>query len=247
MAGPKPDPRREAVKVVLLAGLVTLFFCIQFKDRWPKEYKFLPESYQEPVQTRIDVPPPFDAEQESYTYTVYPLYSYELWGMVVSLHDAASFLDVAHEAWKDYLNVKDLCIIWGRNLETDAFRHMKFRNRDFTCFYSWSTPEAGELFSGSHISNNHLITPDPRLRRVIRSVKRGDQVRIRGWLANYGHKGSNYGRATSTTRTDKGGHACETVYVTEFEILKHANPGWRAAFPASLAVIAGSLLLLFLI
>jgi hypothetical protein len=242
----KPDPRREAVKIVLLAGLATLFFCILFKDRWPKAYEFLPETAQDPVQTREDVPEPFDAEQKGFTYTITPLFSYELWGMVVSMHDASSFLDVAHEAWKDYLNVKDLCVIWGRNLETDAFRHIKFRNRDFTCYYSWSTAEAGELFSGSHISNNHLITPDAYLRRIIKSVKRGDQIRFRGWLANYGHKGSNTGRATSTSRNDKGDHACETVYVTEFEILKRANPGWRAAFPISLILIAGSLALLFL-
>lgn len=247
MAGPKPDPRREAVKVVLLAGLVTLFLCILSKDRWPKASAFLPETFQDPVQAREDIPPPFDAEQKGFTYTIYPRFSYELWGMVVSQHDAASFLDVAHEAWKDYLNVKDLCVIWGRNLETDAFRHIKFRNRDFTCYYSWSTAEAGELFSGSHISNNHLITPDAELRRVIKRVKRGDQIRCRGWLVDYGHKGSNYGRSTSTTRKDKGDHACETIYVTEFEILSRANPGWRTAFPASLIVIAGSLALLFFI
>ena len=239
-------PQRELVKVILLAGLALLFFSIVFKNRWPKENEFRAELFQEPVQAPGNVPAPFDVAQKGYTYTVYPQFDYELWGMVVSSHYAGSFLDYAHEVWKDYLNIKDLCVIWGKNLETGAFREIKFWSRDFTCFYSWSDPETGRQFSQSHISNNHLITENDLLRKLVRSVKRGDQVHLRGWLAKYGHKGSKLVRGTSTTRKDTGGQACETVYVTEFDILKRANPGWRTAFPISLLLIASSSLLLFL-
>ncbi len=235
---------RELVKVVLLAGLVTLFLCLIFRNRWPEKDDLLPELFQEPVQEKKDIPAPFEVVAKGYRYTVYPLFNYELWGMVVSSHNADSFLDVAHKLWKDELNIKDFCVLWGRNLETDAFRQMKFWNRDFTCYYSWSQPEAGELFSASHISNNHLITENPVLRRVIKSAKRGDQIHFQGWLSAYGHTGSTAVRGTSVTRHDVGGHACETVYVTEFEILKRANTGWRTALPVSLALISGCLALL---
>lgn len=239
-------PQREFVKVVLLAGLVLLFLCILFRNRWPADGGLRPEVFQDPAQETQGVPPPFDVSQKGYTYTVYPQFSYELWGMVVSSHYAESFLDYAHEMWKDYLNIKDLCVIWGKNLETGAFREIKFWSRDFTCYYSWPDQEIGRQFSQSHISNNHLITEDALLRKLIKSVKRGDQVRLKGWLAKYGHKGSQAVRGTSTTRQDTGGQACETVYVTEFEVLKRANPGWRSAFPVSLALIAASAALLFL-
>jgi len=239
-------PQRESAKVILLAGLVLLFFGLVFRNRWPKDNEFRPELFQEPVQAPGDIPAPFDVVQKGFTYSVYPQYEYELWGMVVSSHYAGSFLDYAHEMWKDYLNIKDLCVVWGKNLETGAFREIKFWSRDFTCYYSWSSPEVGRQFSQSHISNNHLITEDAQLRRLIKSVKRGDQVRLRGWLAKYGHKGSRVVRGTSTTRQDTGGQACETVYVTEFEVLKRANAGWRSVLPASLAVIGCCLLLLVL-
>jgi len=239
-------PQRESAKVVLLAGLVLLFFGLVFRNRWPKDNEFRPELFQEPVQAPGDIPAPFDVVQKGFTYSVYPQYEYELWGMVVSSHYAGSFLDYAHEMWKDYLNIKDLCVVWGKNLETGAFREIKFWSRDFTCYYSWSSPEVGRQFSQSHISNNHLITEDAQLRRLIKSVKRGDQVRLRGWLAKYGHKGSRVVRGTSTTRQDSGGQACETVYVTEFEVLRRANAGWRSVLPASLAVIGCCLLLLVL-
>jgi hypothetical protein len=241
-----PARQRELIKIVLLGGLVILFLGIIFRNRWPGNEEFRPELFQEPVQEQESLPAPFDVTQGGYTYTVYPLFNYELWGMAVSSHYAGSFLDVAHEVWKDYLNIKDICVIWGQNLETGAFRNIRFWSRDFTCYYSWSTPEAGRLFSVSHISNNHLITENPALRRIIRSVKRGDQIHLRGWLANYGHKGTSAVRGTSTTRDDTGSHACETVYVTEFDILKRANAGWRATLPVSLAVIGACLALLVL-
>ena len=239
-------PQREFVKVILLAGLVMLLLSIIFRNRWPGGDQFRSEVFQEPVQAPGDVPAPFDVAQKGYMYSVYPQFDYELWGMVVTTHYAGSFLDYAHEMWKDYLNIKDLCVIWGKNLESGAFRKIKFWSRDFTCFYSWSNPETGGQFSQSHISNNHLITEDPLLRKLIKSVKRGDQVHLRGWLAKYGHKGSKLVRGTSTTRKDTGGQACETVYVTEFDILQRANPGWRAALPASLLLIGSCALLLFL-
>jgi len=239
-------PKREFVKVVLLAGLVLLLLSILFRNRWPGDNQLRPEVFQEPVQEPGDVPAPFDVAQKGFIYTVYPQFDYELWGMVVSLHFAGSFLDYAHEMWKDYINIKDLCVIWGKNLETGAFRKIKFWSRDFTCFYSWSDAETDRQFSQSHISNNHLITEDPLLRKLIKSVKRGDQIYLRGWLAKYGHQGSKLVRGTSTTRKDTGGQACETVYVTEFEVLRRANPGWRAVLPASLLLIASCALLLFL-
>jgi hypothetical protein len=238
--------QRELVKVVLLGGLILLLLCILFRNRWPGEDEFRPEVFQEPTQEAGHLPQPFDVTQKGYAYTVYPQFEYELWGMVVSSHYAGSFLDYAHEMWKDYLNIKDICVIWGKNLEAGAFRQIKFWSRDFTCYYSWPDAETGRQFSQSHISNNHLITENTFLRTLIKSVKRGDQIRLRGWLAKYGHKGSRVVRGTSTTRKDTGGQACETVYVTEFEILERANPGWRSALPFSLVITGCCLALLFL-
>ena len=239
--------QRDIVKVVLLGGLVLLLLCILFRNRWPAAGEFRSEIFQEPVQSTGDLPPPFDVTQKGFTYTVYPQFDYELWGMIVSSHYAGSFLDYAHEMWKDYLNIKDICVIWGTNVESGAFRRVKFWSRDFTCYYSWPDSETGRRFSQAHISNNHLITEDTVLRKLIKSVERGDQIHLRGYLAKYGHKGSRAVRGTSTTRQDTGGQACETVYVTDFEVLRRANPGWRSAFPISWLIIAGctALLLLF--
>ncbi len=246
-AGRARGGRRDGLKVVLLAALVLLLFSILNKDRWPADGDIREDLLREPEQGEIVAPEPFEVEARGFTYEIAPVASYELWGLVVSEHYAGSFIDLAHEWWKDYVNIKDLCVIWGDNVTNGAFRSIDFWSGDFTCNYAWTDPEAGALFSGSQISNNHLLATDPALARVIKGVRRGDQVHLKGWLANYRHKGAAQGRRTSVTRGDTGNGACETVWVEEFEVLRRANPEWRAAFPVSLVAVAASVLgILFL-
>ena len=228
---------RKAPKFVLMAAAAAFFVSFIMKDRLPGRSGIRPELLQDPVQTKGDLPDPFDVTRKGVTYTVTPLFSYELWGMVVSYHHADSFADISHEAWNDYLNVKDICVLWGRNLETAVYSRMTFKNRDFTCFYRYPDEETGLIFSEDCLSNNHLLPADTIVAGTIMSARKGDQVHLKGWLVNYGIQGSPEKRLTSTTRKDRGNGACETVFVEEFEVLRAANPAWRALYKLSLVLM----------
>ena len=221
-----------------LAGAAVLFVAAFFmKDRLPGREEILPELLQEPAQTKDDLPEPFEVTRKGVTYTVEPLFNYELYGMVVSYHHANSLVDISHEAWKDFINVKDVCVLWGKNLETAVYARMKFRNRDFTCFYTYPDEETGRVFNENCLSNNHLLPADPLVAAAVMGAWKGDQVRFKGWLVSYGIKDSPFRRMTSTTRRDRGNGACETVFVNEFEVLKPANPAWRALSKFSLVLM----------
>ena len=132
--------------------------------------------------------------------------------------------------WQDHLNVVDLCIVWGDNVATDAYRSMRFTNGTFTCYFA---PRAGADMSGfsvRDVSNNHLLAENRRVVERLRDVRVGDQVRIEGFLAEYSHsaQGAPFSRGTSTTRDDTGNGACETIWVAEVRTLRRANAGWRA-------------------
>jgi hypothetical protein len=228
---------RRPARFVLIASAVIFVASFFLKDRLPGREEILPELLQEPVQAKEDLPEPFEVTREGVTYTVEPLFSYELYGMVVSYHHANSLVDVSHEAWKDYINVKDVCVLWGKNLETAVYERMKFRNRDFTCFYTYPDEETGRIFSENCLSNNHLLPADPLVASAVMRARKGDQVRFKGWLVSYGIKDSPYRRMTSTTRRDRGNGACETVFVNEFEVLKPANPAWRALCKLSVVLM----------
>jgi len=229
---------RKLARVGLPAAALVFAASLVLRNRLPDKSLILEPLLQDPVQTAEGVPEPFEVERKGFTYTVTPLFGYELWGLVVSYHHSASFIDLSHKKWNDYLNTKDICVIWGRNVETGVYKRMTFRNRDFTCFYRYPDRETAELFSENGLSNNHLLPADELVADAVLKARTGDQIHLKGWLVSYGAKGAPYARRSSTVRTDRGNGACEVVYVTEFEILRPANDAWRILGKASL-VLAG--------
>jgi hypothetical protein len=232
---------RQPARFVLPAALLALAASFVFRYRLPDKSLILEPLLQNPVQTSDGVPEPFDVTRKGITYTVTPLFSYELWGMIVSYHDSASIVDISHRQWKDFINTKDLCVIWGRNVESGVYKRMTFRNRDFTCFYRYPDRETGRLFTENALSNNHILPADPLVADSVLKARKGDQVHFKGWLVSYGIKGTPYARRSSTVRTDRGNGACEVVYVTELEILREANAAWRTLFKVSLGLIGLSI------
>lgn len=238
--------KSKALRLGFLACLGLWLLALRFDDRLPPVSGILPQLYNEPVQTSDNVPAPFQVTAKKVTYAVTPLFRYELSGLVVSQHRSDSLLDTSHRRWNDFLNIKDLCVVWGGNIRSGVYRGMTFWNRDFTCMCEFPDEESAMLFSPSHLSNNHLLCADKRLARLILKARPGDQVSLKGYLATYSQPANQFSRGTSTVRDDTGDGACETVYVTEFRILKRANPAWRALKPAafilSLAFLAALLL-----
>jgi hypothetical protein len=163
-------------------------------------------------------------------YRVQPLYKYDIYGLVVSKHDANTWWDYLHKEWNDKLNVIDLCVVWGENVRDGAYRGISFSSGQFTCNYETSSSEAWAAFDTSAISNNHLLAADPLLARTMRDTRIGDQIHVRGYLAEYSHNhGFPFKRGTSTVRTDSGNGACETVYVEDFEVLSRGGGFWPKA------------------
>ena len=234
------DLRRAAAYILPAAALV-LVVSFFMRGRLPGKSSVLDQLLQNPVQTKSPLPEPFEVTRKDVTYVVRPLFNYELWGMIVSYHHSASFIDVSHKLWNDYVNTKDICVIWGKNVVSGVYEKMKFSNRDFTCYYRYPDRETGRIFTENCLSNNHLLPADPLVAGAVMKARQGDQVRFKGWLVSYGQKGAPFARASSTVRNDRGNGACEVVYVTEFEFLRRANVVWRALFKVSLVLIGLSL------
>ena len=195
-----------------------------------------------PVQTRSDREP-FDVRFNGVAYRVEPQFEYDITGLVVSYrhHDDSSRM---HRLANDHLNMLDVCVIWGGNPGNEWLHEFDFWNGIFTCNVSTRSREAWESFAMDELSNNHLISDDEFIRKQVRKISVGDQIRVRGYLASYSSEGGSR-RGTSTTRTDTGDGACETIYVDDFRILRAATSAWRISMWLSLALLAAGLLLHF--
>ena len=201
------------------------------RDDFVSDLNILPQLNVEPIQEPSS-DDPFSVHLNDVSYRVEPSHDYDLHGLVVSYqhHDGDRML---HRLWNDHLNVADLCVVWGANATNLDLNAFDFWNGQFTCFFRTRDNVAWRRFDTTAISNNHLITENAYLRNLIDSVQIGDQIRLKGLLASY-NNADGFHRGTSTTRTDEGNGACETIYVTRFDILSSMPNAWRAVFDVAL-------------
>jgi len=223
-------PFRALIRVsqlMLLASLLLLILSYQYKDQLPQADFYGDAPLSNPVQTDTSVEP-FEIEANDIVYTINPVQDYQLNGVVVSFHNSDTWWDIYHHgSWQDFVNIKDICIIWGDNVTSGVYQKMSFKNTTWTCWASWPDRDTGKQFSMYQLSNNHLLVGDAHIRQIAENVELGDQIRLEGVLASYSHSNNQFTRGTSTSRTDTGNGACETIYLSDFEIVKKANPGWR--------------------
>lgn len=233
-------PRLNAL--LIAASFVSLVVSFWNRNDLPGGIQPVAELDRAPIQSRTDRAP-FDVVFNGVEYRIEPQFAYDLTGLIVSYrhHENNSRM---HRLANDHLNMLDVCVIWGTNPQNDHLQKIDFWNGIFTCNVSTRSREAWESFSMDELSNNHLISDDEFIRKQVRKIRVGDQIRVRGYLASYDTEGGGR-RGTSTTRTDTGDGACETVYVEDFRILLGATNPWRIAMWTSLVLLCAGLVMHF--
>jgi hypothetical protein len=217
-------------KWAFLCGLVISLFTYFYKDRLPAPSYYDSFSLDEPIQTPTSEAP-FGTTAKDQHYAIEPKFDYELDGVIVSYNDADSIFDIwHHDKWKDYLNVRDICVIWGDNVRNGVYLHMNFSNDSWTCWAYWPDQATGKRFDMTALSNNHLLVDDATVKKALMSAETGDYIHLKGMLVSYRNPGNGFSRGTSTVRTDTGNGACETVYLRKFEVINKANSGMRSLY-----------------
>ena len=232
--------KHQFVKLWLVVSLSVLIAAQWVRHALPEAAKIAPQLLEEPIQEPLSTASskPFQVQAGGVEYTINPLYRYDLRGVVVSMHDSQTFWDHLHREWNDHLNIVDLCVVWGDNVKTDNYRALDYSSGQFECIVQTRSNEAWQAFAPAALSNNHLITDQAAFAKAMRGVRIGDQVHFTGYLAEYSHNaGMNFKRGTSTTRTDTGNGACETVWIDSFEILKRSGGPWRVLFWLAVAML----------
>ena len=116
---------------------------------------------EDPVQQETAATP-FRTTAGGVEYTVRPVFTYDLSGVVVSKHDADTWWDWIHKAWRDELNVTDLCVIWGANARSANYRELEYWSGQFECNARTGSTEVWRGFDMTALSNNHLLTDTTR-------------------------------------------------------------------------------------
>lgn len=230
-----------------IAAAIFSYYADSRSETLPQTAELIPQLFQEPLQGEASLDE-FRTSYQKQLYTIAPVASYELWGLVVTHNNILALDDIYHD--ETSIDIKDICVIWGENLESDEHLRWKFWSEPWTCFYQAETKASHQKFEGSALGNNHLLATDPQVQKAIRQARIGDQIHLRGQLVDYQNaEQPGFWRRSSTTRDDDANGACEVVLVEEFKILKAANESWRnAAMLSSLLakLLAVCCVLLFL-
>lgn len=178
----------------------------------------------EPIQTPT-TEKVFTTTVNKQSYQIEPVHDYEIWGLVVADHDSSSWYDITHEVWNDFINTKDVCVIWGTNTSDFLLKELNYSHGNWTCYVQTRNGEAWQKFNMEKLSNNHLIPGTASVKKAIAAAHIGDVIRIKGHLVNYSINGGPQ-RKTSVVRNDRENGACEIIYVKEFDTLIRHNQFW---------------------
>jgi hypothetical protein len=214
---------KKILKTLFWFSFVVSIFFIFWKPSLPSPSSIINIlKTSDPSQTEIKKDP-YLWQVKGQTYKITPLYDYQITGLVVSDYDSNDWLDYTHK--NDPAQTKDLCLIWGTNLQNGIYRELKYKHGEFTCFVNWTSDQVVK-FNQLQFSNNHLLPTTEKIAKLIKNSSIGDQVLIKGQLVNYELLDKNgkvkSTRTTSTIRDDRG---CEVILVDDFKILK------KPAFP----------------
>lgn len=214
----------QIIKIFLLISLILYFVLLFVKPPLPGISDVADQVIKiNPIQKEANIPP-ITAKYADYTYNIDPLYTYDIYGLVVAEYTSNNWLDITHK--NDPANTRDICVVWGENISSGAYKKVNYKHGEFTCYYSFSR-NINPPFNGFMLSNNHLIPKDKDIEKQIARVNIGDQIRISGYLANYSISDGNgkqiSSRNTSTTREDSRNGACEIIYTDNIEIINKGN------------------------
>lgn len=234
------------LKIIFVLCLAGYVFTLFYKPPLPTQENIKDEIKNiEPIQESVEIDT-ITLEYEDFKYEINPQFSYDIYGLIVSQYDSRSFWDIMHE--NDPANLRDLCLVWGENIKNDSYLKAKYSNGEFSCSYRFSEPNLP--FIHYLFSNNHLIPANEEVATIVNSLSIGDQVHVKGYLSDY--QTFNYAgdlvseRGTSTTRKDEGNGACETIYVTDIELLQ-TNDSWVILLKKYSPWGMGASLLLFIL
>jgi len=113
----------------------------------------------------------------------------------------------------------DLALGWGKMSDEEVLEPIKIWQS--SRWYRWRTETLPipKREIEMHSANMHIVPASKEVKAQLRRIKRGDIVKFSGKLIKVKAE-DGWHWASSMGRNDTGAHACELVWVEDFEIIK---------------------------
>lgn len=138
-------------------------------------------------------------------YLLTPLAEFEMTGRVL----------IAERYWTGReadLSPVDLTLAWGPASDTRILEKLDLYKLERYYRYEWDDPDFDGGIMRRNSANMHMIPANPTADGMLKSVRREDLVRFKGYLVQCDSP-DGWSWTSSTTREDSGNGACEIVWV----------------------------------
>ncbi len=128
------------------------------------------------------------------------------------------------DRWRSELAPIDLALVWGRLIEPEIEKYVKFSQSDRWYYFEY---EDGFPLDASYIlihsSNNHIIPANRNILLAVKSIKRGEKITLTGFLVNAKgrYNDMDFWWNSSLTRNDSEDGSCELFYITAVRRREH--------------------------
>ncbi len=234
--------------LIMLIGGTFWILSYSYEPNLSSNIKIDPRVYQAPRQTPTKAHR-FEAKKGNFTYKITPVFNYSMDALVIS-HGDGWYID------EDPLNTDDICVVWGKtNTKPEIFSKIRSKNISWACFPR-AQGEDRRVYAAmkpTELSNNHILPASDKIEQKLDTLKRGDQIHLKGYLVNYEAEntiGEKHLRATSTARDDvdeTGFYKCEVIYVTDFDVITPYQTFTDTAYIYAPYATLGSFGLLFIL
>lgn len=209
-----PVSRVIVIVLVIISASVIAALVFLNKPLSVEEVSTPLDPMQEPIQYD-------DINESGITYQsgnlnviYFPQASYEITARVMSKKRY-------HDGWGAKIGPYDFVLAWGKLTQPGMNKFIKYSQMRRFYFYkcTWNCPLTQEYIS-SHSANTHLIPANDNITKVLKIIKKGNVIKLWGFLINVEgtYKEGQVNWRTSTTREDTGNGACEVMYVEKVRL-----------------------------
>lgn len=164
----------------------------------------------EPRQKRLLIPKTVKKKDFSFSLT----HEFDVHALVLSKKNYGSDAE-------SKISPVDLALGWGPMSSPNPLKTIRItQGGRFYRFRYDNTPPILHSAIELNSANMHMVPANDDIEKTLKSVRKGDVVRIKGYLMN-ASRSDGWKWRSSTTRSDTGGGACEVVYVEHIDIKRY--------------------------
>ncbi len=190
------------------------------------------DTLKDPVQKGLSGKEYIKAKGEKKRYVLNLQAEYSLAGLVVAKNTNFWFRDVMRNDFDDICWM-DLGIAWGELSKDSKTLHKVWNIKSRKTLgqarmLTWYTSDLRKSpwsldYVSAHISHTHLIPATANVMKALKSIKKGDIVKLDGYLVDIYTDKTKLVAKTSLSRydtdpTSRGSGACEDMYVKQVQI-----------------------------